>query len=114
MNFFQKLFPWGQNSKPESNQQSAPTLKKVGYGGKKGTAKKAKERLQIILSHDRTDISPELMDTLRGEIISVLKKYMEIDETRIEMDVGEGGMALAVNIPVVNVKRGGQFGAKTR
>lgn len=107
MNFFQKLFPWGQSSKTEpKQQQGAPILKKSSFGAKKGTAKKAKERLQIILSHDRTDISPELMDTLRSEIITVLKKYMEIDETRIEMDIGEGGMALAVNIPVVNVKRG--------
>lgn len=74
-------------------------------GKKSGSAKTARERLQIILSHDRTDISPALMETLRKEMITVLKKYMEIDETRIEMDIEEGGMALAVNIPVVQIKR---------
>ena len=70
------------------------------------SAKKARERLQIILAHDRTDISPELLETLRHEMVKVLKKYMEIDEARIEIDIEDGGMALAVNIPVLQVKRG--------
>ena len=70
------------------------------------SAKRARERLQIILAHDRTDISPELLETLRNEMIKVLKKYMDIDETRIEIDIEDGGMALAVNVPVIQVKRG--------
>lgn len=106
MGFFQKFFPWGQNSAQTDKPQKTSQPQITPTSLKKGTAKKAKERLQIILSHDRTDISPELMNTLRAEIIKVLKRYMEIDEARIEMDIGEGGMALAVNIPVVNVKRG--------
>jgi len=69
------------------------------------SAQKARERLQIILAHDRTDISPELLETLRYEMVKVLKKYMEIDEARIEIDIEDGGMALAVNIPVIQVKR---------
>ena len=31
---------------------------------------------------------------------------MDIDETRIEIDIEDGGMALAVNVPVIQVKRG--------
>ena len=76
------------------------------------SAKKARERLQIILAHDRTDISPELLETLRFEMVKVLKKYMEIDEARIEIDIEEGGMALAVNIPVIQVKRGSALNLK--
>lgn len=104
MSFLNKLFAWGQSS-PNEQKQSSSGMRNPVYTPNKGSAKKAKERLQIILSHDRTDISPELMETLRTEMIKVLKNYMEIDETRIEMDIGEGGMALAVNIPVVNVRR---------
>jgi len=70
------------------------------------SARRARERLQIILAHDRTDISPELLETLRYEIIKTLKKYMDIDESRIEIDIEEGGMALAVNVPVIQVRRG--------
>jgi cell division topological specificity factor len=76
------------------------------------SAKKARERLQIILAHDRTDISPELLETLRYEMVKVLKKYMEIDEARIEIDIEDGGMALAVNIPVIQVKRGSSMNIK--
>ena len=76
------------------------------------SAKKARERLQIILAHDRTDISPELLETLRFEMVKVLKKYMEIDEARIEIDIEDGGMALAVNIPVIQVKRGSALNLK--
>ena len=70
------------------------------------SAKKARERLQLILTHDRADITPELLETLRNEMIKVLKKYMDIDETRIEIDIEDGGMALAVNIPVIQIRRG--------
>ena len=76
----------------------------------KSSAKKARERLQIILAHDRTDISPDLLNILRNEMINVLKKYMEINETGIEIETGaateSGGMAIAVNIPVLQIKRG--------
>lgn len=87
MNFIQRILGLGDSSK------NTPS------------AKKASERLHIILAHDRTDISPELLELLRREMISVLKKYMDIDESRIEMEIEEGGMALAVNIPVLQVRR---------
>ena len=75
------------------------------------SARRARDRLRIILAHDRTDISPELLEILRNEMIKVLKKYMDIDETRIEIDIGDGGMALAVNIPVIQIKRGSHLTA---
>ena len=72
------------------------------------SAKKARERLQFIIIDDRTGVSPELLEVLRNEMIKVLKKYMDIDETRIEIDIENSGKtkALAVNIPVIQVKRG--------
>ncbi|MCL2767166.1 MAG: cell division topological specificity factor MinE [Synergistaceae bacterium] len=72
------------------------------------SAKKAKERLQFIIIDDRTGVSPELLEILRNEMIKVLKKYMDIDESRIEIDIENSGKtkALAVNIPVIQVKRG--------
>ena len=92
MNFIRRIL--------EAFSITADPKEKVG-----SSAKKARERLQIILAHDRTDISPELLEVLRNEMIKVLKKYMDIDETRIEIEIEDGGMALAVNIPVIQVKR---------
>ena len=68
----------------------------------------AKERLQIVLIHDRADISPEMLDGLRRDIISVITRYMEIDSSRIEMDFdrADRSVAFVANIPVIRIKRG--------
>ena len=83
-------------------------LKKIFGSNNEGSREKAKNRLQIVLMHDRTDISPELLDSLRGEIIDVLTKYMEIDTEKIEinLDNDEHEVALIANVPVVRIKRG--------
>jgi cell division topological specificity factor len=61
-----------------------------------------------VLIHDRTDISPQLLENLRVEMIGVLTKYMDIDESKIEMDLDhdESAVALVANIPVLRIKRG--------
>ena len=82
-------------------------LRKIFGVGKTSSAIDAKERLRIVLMHDRTDISPQLMNNLRLDIIAVLRKYMDIDENKIEMDLDQDGpsVALVANIPVLQVKR---------
>lgn len=76
----------------------------------------AKSRLQVVLMHDRADISPEMMENLRRDIISVIKNYVEIDENKIELDLEkeEGSVALVANIPVKTVRRAKRGQAKAR
>ena len=83
-------------------------LKKLFGGGNEGTRDKARDRLKIVLIHDRTDISPQLLDSLRDEIVNVLTKYMDIDTKKIEIDLDhdEHEVALVANIPVLRIKRG--------
>ena len=83
-------------------------LRKIFGGGNEGSAKKAGDRLRIVLIHDRTDISPQLLDSLRDEIVQVLTKYMDIDREKIEIDLDRDEMAVALvaNIPVLRIKRG--------
>jgi cell division topological specificity factor len=81
-------------------------------GGGSSSAEKAKKRLQLVLIHDHTDISPQLLNNLRVDMIAVLRKYMEIDESKIVMNLDHmeeelGTVALVANIPVLRVKRGG-------
>ena len=75
----------------------------------------AKDRLKVVLMHDRSDISPEMMEQLRRDIIAVIKKYVEIDETRIELDLEkeDRSVALVANIPVKTVRRSAE-GQMTR
>lgn len=79
---------------------------RMGWGREKsGTI--AKERLRLVLIHDQANVSPELLETLRGEIIEVISRYMEIDTEALEMGLEQrnGSVALAANIPIVRLKR---------
>lgn len=67
----------------------------------------AKDRLKLILMHDRGDISPELLENIKNDIIEVLNRYVEIDQTAdLELDITttdtEYGKvpALVANIPI--------------
>lgn len=75
---------------------------------KVGNSKKdAKERLQVVLIHDRADISAGMMENLRRDIISVISNYMDIAEDGIELELEKdrSSVALVANIPIVRVKR---------
>jgi cell division topological specificity factor len=75
--------------------------------GTSNSGKIAKERLQLVLVTDRNDISPEMMENLRKDIIAVIRNYVEIDENRIELDLerDNSSVALVANIPVMTVRR---------
>ncbi len=77
------------------------------FGGSEGSKKQAKERLRLVLVHDRASLSPGLVEALKEELIQVISKYMEIDEDGLEVnfDEGDDSVALIANIPVKNVKR---------
>jgi cell division topological specificity factor len=77
------------------------------FGGSEGSKNKAKERLRLVLVHDRASLSPGLVEALKEELIQVISKYMEIDEDGLEVnfDEGDDAVALIANIPVKNVKR---------
>ena len=67
----------------------------------------AKQRLRLVLVHDRVDVSEKMMQSLREDLIGVIGKYMEIDQASLEVSLTreEEGIALVANIPILNVKR---------
>ena len=68
----------------------------------------AKERLRVVLIHDRASVSPELMEIIKNEIINVLSKYMDVQKKGIEISLAndEDSVALVANIPVNNMRHG--------
>jgi len=72
-----------------------------------GTKEKAKERLQLVLIHDRRELSPEIVDALKEDLLSVVSDYMEVDKEQLEMNLDrqEDQVALVANIPIKKVKR---------
>ena len=67
----------------------------------------AKERLRLVLVHDRLDMSESMRESLRTDLIATIGKYMEIDQDALEVSLSrdDDGVALIANIPVKNVKR---------
>ncbi|WP_448383179.1 cell division topological specificity factor MinE [Desulfosoma sp.] len=72
-----------------------------------GSADTAKKRLGVVLMHDRLDISPQLLEALKNDIIDVLSRYMEIDHGSIKVDFEKGKdyTALVSNVHVKRVYR---------
>ena len=67
----------------------------------------AKERLRLVLIHDRLDVSETVMEDLRSDLIATIGKYMDIDKDALDVSLSreEGGVALVANIPVKGVRR---------
>ena len=77
-------------------------------GKKESSGDVARRRLLVIIN-DRANVSPEIMDSMRAEIVQVISKYMYIDTREMEfaLENENDAMALVVNIPVVSVQHGG-------
>lgn len=67
----------------------------------------ARERLRLVLIHDRADVSPQVFESLKSDLIEVISKYMDIDEagTSVQLDSSRDSVALVASIPVICVKR---------
>ncbi|MEN6414487.1 MAG: cell division topological specificity factor MinE [Veillonellales bacterium] len=68
----------------------------------------AKERLRLVLVHDRVNVSPQFMEVLKDDMIRVISNYMEINEKDMEVNLTntKTSVALIANIPVNRMKRG--------
>jgi cell division topological specificity factor len=49
----------------------------------------AAQRLQLVLAHDRANISPGLLETLKDEIIEVISKHLDIETSSVHFDFKE-------------------------
>ena len=75
--------------------------------GKKNSADSAKERLQLVLIHDRTDLTPAEFNSLRDDLIATISRHVSIDEHGVQIDVEHDGRSqrLVADIPLKAVNR---------
>lgn len=73
---------------------------------KENTKENACNRLKLVLMQDRTNLTPFLLEKMRGEMIEVLSKYVEMDKEALELNFEQEGeqMALMLSIPVLRAK----------
>lgn len=66
----------------------------------------AVNRMKLVLMQDRTNLTPFLLEKMRGEMIEVLAKYVEMDKDALELNFEQEGdqMALMLSIPVIRAK----------
>ena len=77
-----------------------------------GSKDAAKERLHLVLMQDRANVSSEFLELMKQEILDVIKKYIIVDESQIDVrltnqqneDGTNGAPSLYANIPIVNIK----------
>ena len=78
-------------------------------GEKKKTASVAKERLQIILAHERSGrnaASPDYLPELQRELVAVISKYVSInpDDIRVNLDRQDNLEVLEVKIELPDAR----------
>lgn len=66
----------------------------------------AVNRMKLVLMQDRTNLTPFLLEKMRGEMVAVLAKYVEMDQEALELNFEQEGdqMALMLSIPVIRAK----------
>ena len=75
----------------------------------KSPAVQAKERLQIVMAHERVGRSgPDYLPVLQQELLAVIAKYVDIDQNKVEVKLDRGGdfSTLEVNIELPSNEAG--------
>jgi cell division topological specificity factor len=81
--------------RPQDEQQGDDASKSV-----------ATNRLKLVLMQDRTNLTPKVLEQMRGELVDLLSKYLEMDKDLLELNFEQEGdqVALMLSIPVIRAK----------
>jgi cell division topological specificity factor len=62
-------------------------IDKIFSGRKPTSSQTAKERLQLVLVHDRSNLSPDQVAAMRDEILEVISRYVDFDRDNVQINL---------------------------
>lgn len=71
------------------------------------------QRLKAVLVRDRNQVTPQMLEVVRADILRVVRSYMEVDEGRMRLRLrsdaarGRDSSAIECSIPIVKMKEAG-------
>ncbi|MRR31546.1 cell division topological specificity factor MinE [bacterium] len=77
------------------------------FFGNRKSANNAKERLQLVLIHDRTDLNPAELDALKDDLIATISRHVEIEPSAVSINIAQDGRSqrLVADIPLRSTGR---------
>ena len=79
----------------------------MNFFTRKKSASSAKERLQLVLVHDRTDLTPAQLEALKDDLLTAISRYIDIDPEAVQIGLERDGRSqrLVADIPLRSVSR---------
>jgi cell division topological specificity factor len=76
-------------------------------GRNQKSANLAKERMKMVLVHDRIDMTPGEIEYMKDELIEVISRHIEIDSRAVHIEMTQDGrqQRLIADIPLLPVRR---------
>jgi cell division topological specificity factor len=86
--------------------------------GRQNSGATAKERLRLVLMSDHLSLAPEMIESMKRDLVDVISRYVEVDREKIDVhfEHESDGLAMLANIPITGVNRNngnGSGGNKT-
>jgi cell division topological specificity factor len=77
------------------------------FGRNRKSANQAKDRLHLVLIHDRTNLTNSALEDLKDELIGVISRHIDIDPSSVNIEMNQEGrqQRLIADIPIKGPKR---------
>lgn len=81
--------------------------------GQPSSSATAKERLRLVLMTDHLELAPEMIETMKRDLVDVISRFVEVDRDKIDVtfERQDRTLAMLANIPIISVNRPNGNGA---